>query len=94
MPDPGSHKYDIKRTRLRDKYETDEGVPEQRADEAANDELQREYPPGDDAHRYFFRIYAVDTPLNLEAHATIADFHRAVEAVELARGTIVGLYQQ
>ena len=45
MPDPGSHKYDIKRTRLRDEYENVEGVPDQRADRAANQELQQQYPP-------------------------------------------------
>jgi Raf kinase inhibitor-like YbhB/YbcL family protein len=44
MPDPGSHRYDIQRTRLRDRYDND-GVPDQHADRAANDELQREHPP-------------------------------------------------
>lgn len=44
MPDPGSHKYDIKRTRRRNDYES-EGVPDQHADDAANRDLQRAYPP-------------------------------------------------
>ncbi len=44
MPDPGSHAYDVKRTRLRAEYD-DHGVPDQHADDAANAELQREHPP-------------------------------------------------
>jgi Raf kinase inhibitor-like YbhB/YbcL family protein len=44
MPDPGSHKYDVQRTRLRAEYD-DHGVPDQHADAAANAELQREHPP-------------------------------------------------
>ncbi|MFC4855431.1 YbhB/YbcL family Raf kinase inhibitor-like protein [Actinophytocola glycyrrhizae] len=44
MPDPGSHSYDINRTRLRAEYD-DNGVPDQHADHAANAELQREHPP-------------------------------------------------
>src|SRR4051812_28023426 len=43
MPNPGSHRYDIKRTRLRDEYD-DRGVPDQHADRAANEELRRDYP--------------------------------------------------
>jgi Raf kinase inhibitor-like YbhB/YbcL family protein len=44
MPNPGSHKYDIKRTRLRAGYERG-GVPDEHADQAANEQLQREHPP-------------------------------------------------
>jgi Raf kinase inhibitor-like YbhB/YbcL family protein len=44
MPNPGSHKYDVQRTRLRAEYEN-RGVPDQHADQAANEELQRENPP-------------------------------------------------
>jgi Raf kinase inhibitor-like YbhB/YbcL family protein len=44
MPDPGSHKYDIQRTRLRDEYDAGE-APDQNADRAANAELQRDNPP-------------------------------------------------
>ncbi|TWE28933.1 hypothetical protein FHX69_1602 [Prauserella muralis] len=44
MPDPGSHSYDIKRTRLRAEY--DETVaPDQHADRAANERLERDHPP-------------------------------------------------
>src|SRR5947209_7417856 len=44
MPQPGSHRYEIKRTRLRGEYD-DHGVPDQHADRAANEELQRDNPP-------------------------------------------------
>jgi Raf kinase inhibitor-like YbhB/YbcL family protein len=41
MPTPGSHSYDVRRTRLRGKLET-EGIPDKNADEAANRIMQRE----------------------------------------------------
>lgn len=44
MPDPGSHSYDVKRTRLRAEYD-DRGVPDGHADDAANAELERDHPP-------------------------------------------------
>jgi hypothetical protein len=43
MPQPGSHKYDIKRSRLRNKLD-DSGIPDQRADELANAILQDPNP--------------------------------------------------
>ncbi|WP_280460503.1 YbhB/YbcL family Raf kinase inhibitor-like protein [Nocardia carnea] len=44
MPNPGSHQYDVKRTRLRGEFDN-EGVPYQHADDAANAELQKDHPP-------------------------------------------------
>lgn len=43
MPEPGSHKYDIKRARLREQYEH-EGINDQHADQAANEQLQESFP--------------------------------------------------
>jgi Raf kinase inhibitor-like YbhB/YbcL family protein len=40
MPTPGSHSYDVRRTRLRGKLET-EGIPDKNADEAANQIMRR-----------------------------------------------------
>jgi Raf kinase inhibitor-like YbhB/YbcL family protein len=211
VPDPGSHAYDVRRTRLRAEYD-DSGVPDQHADRAANDELQRDHPPrpvgdraagpsgggggeedtggirlrspafsdhtlipdrcsreggntspplewgevpagteelallcedpdapggpfahwvvtgiptgttsiaegavpdgaavgrngfgepgwggprppvGDEPHRYFFRLYAVDRPLGLGEGVTADDLRAAVEGRVLARGTLVGLF--
>ncbi|GAA0231512.1 hypothetical protein GCM10010492_32650 [Saccharothrix mutabilis subsp. mutabilis] len=211
MPNPGSHAYDVKRTRSRAEYE-DQGVPDAAADQAANDELRRAYPPnavgeraagprgggggveddgglharsaafsghtlmparfsldgdntsppvqwdevppgtrevalvcedpdapggtfthwvvtgipadvnsiaegslppgavegrngfgergwggprppvGDEPHRYFFRVYAVDRPLDLGPEPTAEDVHAAVRGHVLAKGTLVGLF--
>ncbi len=49
---------------------------------------------GDDAHRYFFRLYALHAPVRLLAQPTAADVHRAVDDTALASGTTVGLYQR
>jgi Raf kinase inhibitor-like YbhB/YbcL family protein len=44
MPDPGSHAFDVQRTRRRAEYD-DTGTPDENADRAARDELEREHPP-------------------------------------------------
>ncbi len=49
-------------------------------------------PVGDRAHRYFFRLYAVDRPLGLGEGATAEDVHAAVGNHALATGTLVGLF--
>ncbi|WP_026454451.1 YbhB/YbcL family Raf kinase inhibitor-like protein [Saccharomonospora iraqiensis] len=49
-------------------------------------------PVGDEAHRYFFRLYAVDRPLGLDEGATADDVHAAADDHSLARGTLVGLF--
>src|SRR6266536_83279 len=51
-------------------------------------------PVGDDAHRYFFRLYALDRPAQLPAGPTAEDVHRAVDELALASGTTVGTYQR
>jgi hypothetical protein len=47
MPDPGSHAYDVQRTRLRAQYDDDgtRNTSDGKADAAANAELQRDHPP-------------------------------------------------
>src|SRR3954451_3046163 len=47
MPDPGSHAYDVARTRLRAQYDDDgtQNTNDGKADAAANAELQRDNPP-------------------------------------------------
>jgi phosphatidylethanolamine-binding protein (PEBP) family uncharacterized protein len=40
MPTPGSHRYDVRRTRLRGELES-EGIPDKHADEAANEAMRR-----------------------------------------------------
>jgi Raf kinase inhibitor-like YbhB/YbcL family protein len=49
-------------------------------------------PVGDEPHRYFFRLYAVDTRLGFGEGATSEDVHAAFEGHVLARGTLVGTF--
>ncbi|WP_026257636.1 YbhB/YbcL family Raf kinase inhibitor-like protein [Actinopolymorpha alba] len=51
-------------------------------------------PPGDRAHRYFFRLYALPGPVRLPRHPSADDIHRVADKVALARGTLVGLFQR
>lgn len=51
-------------------------------------------PVGDDAHRYFFRLYALPSPVDLPADANADDVHRAVDHLQLAAGILVGLFQR
>lgn len=49
-------------------------------------------PVGDEAHRYRFRLYAVDGPLELPETPGAADVDHAAAARELAHGDLVGLF--
>ncbi|HZD67830.1 MAG TPA: YbhB/YbcL family Raf kinase inhibitor-like protein [Actinomycetes bacterium] len=51
-------------------------------------------PVGDDAHRYFFRVFAASEPLGLAPGYSGDDLRRAIQGKELASGTLVGLYQR
>lgn len=48
-------------------------------------------PPGG-THRYYFKIYALDTMLNLSAGATKADVEDAMKVHVLAQGELMGRY--
>jgi Raf kinase inhibitor-like YbhB/YbcL family protein len=49
-------------------------------------------PPRGSNHRYFFKIYALDTKLNLDSKATKKDLERAMQGHILAQGELVGRY--
>ena len=49
-------------------------------------------PIGDDAHRYFFRLFALGAPLDLAPGADRDDVRAALEDRSLATGTLVGLF--
>ncbi|GGJ96785.1 PEBP family protein [Pilimelia anulata] len=49
-------------------------------------------PVGDGPHRYVFRLFAVDAPLDLPAHPDPADVHRALAGHELAGAATVGTF--
>jgi Raf kinase inhibitor-like YbhB/YbcL family protein len=51
-------------------------------------------PPGDSAHRYFFRLYALPERIDLPERATAQQVHDAVDKRQLASGTLVGLYHR
>jgi Raf kinase inhibitor-like YbhB/YbcL family protein len=51
-------------------------------------------PPPGKPHRYFFRLYALDTKLRLQAGATKREFERAAEGHILAEGSLMGTYKR
>jgi Raf kinase inhibitor-like YbhB/YbcL family protein len=51
-------------------------------------------PPRGQTHRYFFRVFALDRPLDLPATASADDVWRAVAAHVLAWGEIMGTFRK
>jgi Raf kinase inhibitor-like YbhB/YbcL family protein len=51
-------------------------------------------PPGDGPHRYFFRLYALDTEIQLQAGAGRQEFARAIDGHILTEGNLMGTYQR
>jgi len=49
-------------------------------------------PPKGKPHRYFFRVYALDTPLNLPGGATKAQVEAVMKGHVLAQGQLMGKY--
>jgi Raf kinase inhibitor-like YbhB/YbcL family protein len=45
-------------------------------------------------HRYFFKVYALDTQLDLKANSNKRDVEKAMEGHVLAEGELVGLYSR
>jgi Raf kinase inhibitor-like YbhB/YbcL family protein len=50
--------------------------------------------PPSGTHRYFFRLYALDTALDLNSTATRTDVFKAIEGHILAEGRLIGQYQR
>lgn len=50
--------------------------------------------PPSGTHRYFFKVYALDTDLDLGAGATKEEVVRAMEGHVLAEGRLLGTYQR
>jgi Raf kinase inhibitor-like YbhB/YbcL family protein len=51
-------------------------------------------PKGSGTHRYFFRLYALDSKLGLPPGASKAQLMRAMEGHILARGELYGTYER
>ena len=51
-------------------------------------------PPRGNPHRYFFKLYALDTELSLEPGATKKELLRAMEGHVLAQGQLMGTYKR
>jgi hypothetical protein len=51
-------------------------------------------PPKGPAHRYFFKIYALDKSLNLQSGATKAEVEMAMQGHVLAQGQLMGMYER
>lgn len=51
-------------------------------------------PPGDGAHRYFFRLYALDTRLDLDEGATKERVTDTMNDHVVAETTLMGTYQR
>lgn len=50
--------------------------------------------PPSGTHRYFFKIYALDSELPLEAGATKAEVEKAMEGHVVAQGQLMGTYRK
>jgi Raf kinase inhibitor-like YbhB/YbcL family protein len=51
-------------------------------------------PPKGKAHRYFFKLYALDVSLDLPSGATKAQLENAMKGHILAEGQLMGKYQR
>ncbi len=51
-------------------------------------------PPPGKPHRYFFRLYALDSPLNLPPGASRQEVERAMQGHVLAQGEWMGTYRR
>ncbi len=51
-------------------------------------------PPPGKPHRYFFKLYALDTKLNLKPASTSKDLERAMEKHVLGRAQLMGTYKR
>jgi len=51
-------------------------------------------PVGDQAHRYYFRVFALAEPVRLPRHPSAAAVHLTIRGTELASGALVGRYQR
>ena len=51
-------------------------------------------PPGHGVHRYYFKLYALDTPLSLQPGLTKDQLLKAMQGHILATGELLGTYER
>jgi Raf kinase inhibitor-like YbhB/YbcL family protein len=51
-------------------------------------------PPPGSPHRYYFKLYALDSKLDLSSGASKSDVEKAMEGHILAKGELIGLYSR
>ena len=51
-------------------------------------------PPQGPAHRYFFKVYALDSPIDLQSSATKSEVEKAMQDHVLAQGQLMGTYER
>ena len=65
--------------------------------EGINDSGRHAYygpsPPGG-THRYFFKVYGLDTKLDLSTNSRKKDVEKAMQNQVLAKGELIGLYRR
>jgi Raf kinase inhibitor-like YbhB/YbcL family protein len=67
------------------------------AHQGMNDFRKNDYGgpcPPSGAHRYFFKLYAIDITLNLAPNATKSDIESAIKGHILAKAELIGLYKR
>lgn len=74
-----------------------EGSPPKDAQQGINDFRKIDYGgpcPPSGTHRYFFKLYALDTILKLKNNATKADLEKSMTGHILGQAEIIGLYSR
>ena len=77
--------------------EVAEAAVPQGAVEGMNDFRKHAYggpSPPSGTHRYFFKVYALDTMLDISPNSTKTDLEKAMKGHILAEGQIIGLYKR
>lgn len=77
--------------------EIKEGVVPEGARQGMNDSRQAGYGgpcPPSGTHRYFFKLYALDTLMNVEKGSTKAELEKSMKGHILAQAEIIGLYRR
>ncbi len=51
-------------------------------------------PPGGKLHHYIFRLYALDTVLNINGEPTLKEVEKAIQRYIIAKAELIGIYQK